>query len=291
MKTKILSLLTTLLLSAATSFAQSGDFGENNAWHWDLNNGTLTINGEGAMPDYAFLAAPWENYRAWIIHVIVGSGATSIGRNAFRECYALTGVTIPEGITDIESSAFSGCRILAGITFPESLTGIGDFAFEGCDNLTGVIIPGSVTSIGDGAFIVCSGLSEIHNRSSIPQTINERCFHGVDETNCTLYVPTGSKAAYQEAPYWREFQNIVEENVSAIGEINPSAIRVYSDPATGSLHIEGLSAPAQVTVINTAGQTVRRQTVADGGNISIAHLPRGVYLIHVNGQTMKIIKN
>jgi hypothetical protein len=86
---------------------------------------------------------------------------------------------------------------------------------------------------------------------------------------------------------WRSFQNIYEENVSAIGEINPSAIRVYSDPATGSLRIEGLTAPAQVTVITAGGQTVWRQTVREGENIPAAHLPQGVYLVNVNGKTFK----
>lgn len=29
-------------------------------------------------------------------------------------------------------------------------------------------------------------------------------------SNCTLYVPTGYKSAYQEAEGWKEFENIVE---------------------------------------------------------------------------------
>jgi hypothetical protein len=62
------------------------------------------------------------------------------------------------------------------------------------------------------AFSYCSGLTSIHNNSSIPQTITIYVLGGlVDKANCTLYVPTGSKAAYQAAFAWNRFANIVEE--------------------------------------------------------------------------------
>jgi hypothetical protein len=69
-----------------------------------------------------------------------------------------------------------------------------------------------------------------------------------------------------------------------------SAVRVYSDPSGESFRIEGLAAPAQVTVIHTNGQIVWQQIVGGDGSVSMAHLPSGVYLVHVNGHTVKIIK-
>jgi hypothetical protein len=314
MKKTILFLLVLLLPGVATVFAQGGDFGENNALHWELNNGTLTISGTGAMPGYSYPDAPWYSNRSSIETVIIEDGVTSIGYRDFAIYYsALTSVTIGNGVTSIEEEAFYDCSNLASVTIGNSVTSIGEEAFyccfaltsvtignsvtsigEGafrnCSSLTSVTIPNSVTSIGVWAFYNCINLDEIHNNSSVPQSINNDCFTGVNTTGCFLYVPTGSKAAYQTAMGWRSFQNIYEENVSAIGEINPSAIRVYSNPATASFRIEGLSAPAQVTVISAGGQTVWRQTVGNGESLATGYLPSGVYLVNVNGQTIKIIK-
>jgi hypothetical protein len=63
MKTKIVLLLTGLLLSAATGFAEeSGTCGEHLTWTLS-NDGTLTISGTGEMTDYAYYnhAAPWNS--------------------------------------------------------------------------------------------------------------------------------------------------------------------------------------------------------------------------------------
>ncbi|MBR6045678.1 MAG: hypothetical protein IKP47_08595 [Ruminococcus sp.] len=42
------------LMTAYADIPTSVDFGENNALHWKLNDGTLTISGTGAMPDYNY---------------------------------------------------------------------------------------------------------------------------------------------------------------------------------------------------------------------------------------------
>ena len=58
-----------------------------------------------------------------------------IGRYAFKECTALTSITIPEGVTSIGYGAFSGCSNLVEITIPESVISIGNCAFSGCSSL------------------------------------------------------------------------------------------------------------------------------------------------------------
>jgi hypothetical protein len=238
------------------------------------------------IPDYAF--SDCIN----LASVTIGSSVTSIGSYAFSGCSSLPSVTIPNSVTSIGERAFSECSSLASVTIGSSVTSIGSYAFYGCSSLPSVTIPNSVTSIGDGAFYYCSGLRSVTNLNTTPQTIsNNYIFDGVPISNATLYVPMGYIKAYNTADVWKGFGTITAYVPTAIDvPTAASATRVYSDPAAGSFRIEGLTVPAEVTVINTAGQTVWRQTVADGGNIPIAHLPRGVYLIHVNGQTMKIIR-
>ena len=92
---------------------------------------------------------------------------TQIGWEAFRDCYNLTSVTIPDSVTSIGNSAFNGCSRLTSVTIGNSVTSIGDHAFYSCSILTSVTIPDSVTSIGDSAFYACGSLTSV----TIPDSV------------------------------------------------------------------------------------------------------------------------
>ena len=114
---------------------------------------------------------------------------TSIGKDAFADCYHLTSVTIPNSVTEIGNNAFYGsdltsvtipnsvtsigggafywCPRLTSVTIPNSVTVIDDYVFYCCYCLTSVTIPNSVTSIGDYAFSSCKGLTSI----TIPNSV------------------------------------------------------------------------------------------------------------------------
>jgi hypothetical protein len=143
--------------------ATSGTCGNNLTWR--LDNGTLTISGEGDMENYEY-NGPWGSYDSGIINVVIENGVTSIGDSAFEDCWGLTSI-ITDGVTSIGKSAFYGCNGLTSITIPDSVTTIGDGAFASCSNLTSVTIPDSVTSIGKSAFGDCSSLTSV----TIPNSI------------------------------------------------------------------------------------------------------------------------
>ncbi|MBO5748144.1 MAG: leucine-rich repeat domain-containing protein, partial [Muribaculaceae bacterium] len=69
---------------------------------------------------------------------------TSIGYQAFYECYSLTSIEIGNSITSIGDEAFYYCESLTSIQIPNSVTRIGDGAFSQCINLTGVEMSNSV---------------------------------------------------------------------------------------------------------------------------------------------------
>ena len=109
------------------------------------------------------------------------------------------------------------------MNIPNSVTSIGKSAFSYCKGLTSVVIGSGVTSIGYAAFSGCSSLDSITSLNPIPPTIGSNTF---EEYNATLYVPSGAKAAYSEADYWKKFVRIVERGESTgIEEVVPAEPR------------------------------------------------------------------
>ncbi|MBP0974975.1 MAG: leucine-rich repeat domain-containing protein, partial [Oscillospiraceae bacterium] len=84
---------------------------------WKLEDGVLTIEGEGDMAQAAS-EAPWYEYRAEIRRVVIKEGVKSIERNAFNGCSAITEVTIPDSVTLIGTNAFYGCSALTEVSIP-----------------------------------------------------------------------------------------------------------------------------------------------------------------------------
>ena len=168
----------------------SGTCGSNVRWTLDTDSGVLRILGSGAMNAQSAYSLPWKSYVDSIRHVVVESGVTSIGAEAFFECGSIETVTLadtvksigtqafvwcdsmvsinlPEGIKTIPDSAFWGCKSLKELTLPTTLKTIGEDAFYTCESLERLVIPEGVTSIGELAFWQCYGLEEV----SIPSTL------------------------------------------------------------------------------------------------------------------------
>ena len=187
---KQLLLFLLLLMPMAANADKSGTCGDNLTWTYVEATKTLTISGSGEMNDYSSNSrAPWYSYRGQIQTAVIESGVTTIGNNAFYECYRLTSINIPNSVTSIGYYAFQNCSSLTTITIPNSVTSIGECSFFCCNalasimvedgnpnydsrnNCNGIVetvsntliagcrttdIPNSVTSIGEYAFYKCS---------------------------------------------------------------------------------------------------------------------------------------
>lgn len=129
----------------------------------------------------------------------------ALGIQAFYECKNITAITLPFSIITIGESAFSGCTALISFIIPEKVEKIGKRAFYRCLNLKKVTILNNI--LGEMAFYECPNLAEIHIQQSQPPVFND----SFDSFQATLYVPIGSKAAYQAAAGWKNFKNITEE--------------------------------------------------------------------------------
>lgn len=102
-------------------------------------------------------------------HAFDGSGLNSIvlpDSLALIDQFAFDGVpllelSIPNGVTEIGYRAFRNCEALSKVTLGEGLEKIGDGAFFGCKELKTVNIPSKVFYIGENAFYGCAKLEAV----------------------------------------------------------------------------------------------------------------------------------
>ena len=212
---------------------------------------------------------------------------TSIGVEAFRKCTSLTEVEIPSSVTSIGSGAFEGCTSLTAVRIPDSVTSIEYDAFYGCISLTVVEIPGSVTTIGIDAFSMCPSLESIYYNTDSPIECNPY-FDEENYEKATLYIPTGSRAAFESAHPWSNFLNIVEIDFDD-NMLNEKVLTSENSEVTLTADGMAVNTPAGVTVIvlTTDGRTVARY-VSDGEPRRIAAVP-GVYMVAVGKNVTKIM--
>ena len=200
------SSLTSVSIPNSVTVIGNYAFGNTNLKHVDIPKSVIEF--DGAFRNCSSLAS-----------VNIADGVTTIGYDTFNNCTSLTSVSIPNSVTVIGSSAFSGCSSLTSIDIPNNVTTIGALAFAGCVNLTSITIPSKVTKFGayyiaaeiaeSKCFYGCKALKEVHIKNPNPPAILEDTFSVY--ADATLYVPIGSKEAYQNHSIWGKFGTIIEE--------------------------------------------------------------------------------
>ena len=143
--------------------------------------------------------------------VNIPNSVTSIGDAAFYKCSNLTSVTISEGVTVVDENAFRGTGI-STIFIPNSVTTIGKWAFLGCPNLTYAHIGNGIETIWQESF-ECPNIDSIRIEAKVPPEVKYTYWQNSilgDSLNVPVYVPCGSKDAYQKAEGWRTLTHIIE---------------------------------------------------------------------------------
>lgn len=130
----------------------------------------------------------------------------------FAECVTLTGIlTLPPFITNLSESLFIRVFGIVGeVVIPNAVTQIIKHALHGT-SISKLSIPESIINIGDYAIAECNLLTRIDCKKITPATVTSLTFAYFNQSACTLHVPIGSLAAYQAAPYWNKFTNIIAD--------------------------------------------------------------------------------
>ncbi len=146
-----------------------------------------------------------------ITELTISDEVTTIDSEAFVNC-GMTTLNLPAHIKTIPKNMCNGMRNLTEIKIPDEVDTIKYNAFSGCRALSKLILPAGLKYIEHYAFDYCSELKTIYNYNPVPIVFDisdAAVFHDVPCADVTLFVPFGSKAAYETAPVWQDF-NIVE---------------------------------------------------------------------------------
>lgn len=251
---------TDAILNSFATAATEGDFGENNCLHWEVTTGvisgkTLTISGNGAMPDFDFPngnLAPWWNYEALgmltsfgnfklegeLKKVVIKDGVTNVSNYALFLLPAATQVTLPDSVTRIGRYGIAMCSKLTGMSIPKGVTEIGDFGLAG-DGLTAVTLPDGLQSLGRGAFDTCASLTN----TTLPAAITAvpgKCF--ADCTKLLNVKYTGTVTAIGDLAF---------ESCKALtaAPIPETVTELGASAFTGCTALTDVTLPAGVTAI------------------------------------------
>ena len=189
--------------------------------------------------------------------ILLPDGLTTIGSGAFAECKSLVEINLPESLKSLGNhdydnypeGVFENCVNLSYIRIPEGVEFIYYKSLYNCSSLVLAIIPSTVTEIEKNSFVQCDKIKSIYCFNPTPVDIGTDVFcydqDPYDDKvpvfeelavlkSCTVYVPSGSKAAYESHDVWGAFK-IVEfdpENVN-LDELENAALLSHELCTTG----------------------------------------------------------
>ncbi len=177
----------------------------------DLANAWIDEYGVMYSKDRKRLLKAPQNIEEYVIK----GGTKVICNSAFRDCYFLESIYIPNSVIEIGERSFCGC-CLENVTIPLGVRIIGDLAFAMMGVRLSIIIPNSVTTIGAAAFSGCrikilripEGMTRVEdgtfyncdlNSIIIPNSVTEIGDDAFDDRVIlkAIYVPAGTRRKFE----------------------------------------------------------------------------------------------
>ena len=155
-----------------------------------------------------------------------------LGKDALALAVNVTSLKLNEGLEYTSDQSIRWCGGLHEIVFPNTVKVLGDAAMTDCHHVKTVVLGSGLERLEDYAFWAVSyNLESIISLNPNPAECVEpdRTFMSLPE-DVTLYVPLGSKSAYETAPGWDYFAgHIVEMDMSPATVKVKDCSREYGD--------------------------------------------------------------
>lgn len=167
---------------------ESDDPGPFAEIEWSVENGVLTIKGDGKMPHYNYKTVPWKDVKDDVTSIVVENGITGIGDFAFYLFNNLTSVSLPDGLERIGRFSFAYNPLLTNVDLPSSVTTICDFAFSKCPCITSVTLSKNIKDVRHCAFADCDGITTVNLEQGLT-FVGDGAFAGCDSL-ATVALPS-----------------------------------------------------------------------------------------------------
>lgn len=177
-----------------------------------------------------------------------------IGDSALAYTPKAASLKLNEGLEYIDGSAFRcfGQLKMKELVVPNSVKVVGGAFVTECNSLNTIVLGTGVERLQRDAFWGIGALKEIYSLNSIPPVcdVPDQTFVDIPD-DVALYVPIGSKEAYETAPGWNHFAgHIVEINPTAIKPVvisikdntswyNLRGVRSLEKPTASGIYIHG----------------------------------------------------
>ncbi len=236
---------------------------------------------------------------------------TSLPDEAFVWCTALEEIEVPESVRSIGSDCFGDCHALMKIRLPEQMESIGRYALCCLWNVDDIRIPYGITDLegyvlwGCGTYapglftvhlpatlkhvsssaILDSGLGHLMVEADEPPVCEADAF-GSAEYQATLHVPVGRAEAYAQAPVWRDFKTIVDDQVASQGAIAMDGSIACSK--SGDSVEFSLPGAADWALYASDGRVVASANGVERF-APVSGLPSGIYLVTAKTRTGAVL--
>ena len=258
--------------------------------------------------------------------IIIPTSVTKIGKMAFAGCSSISSLIIPSLVTEIGEMAFANCYSISSFVIPSSIIKIGYGAFNYCSSISFIkslgFIPPNAEELGLntlkcalwvpkesfkdyakhtywGKFSNIKTLEDGYKKINIISTNDSlgmlnsiNGYYNVNDLVNVIAIPN-------EGCYFVKWSDgnienprtiVVTEDVELMAEfeeddktmddnVDESSVIVYVQ--NGMIYIEGVGADYQVFNVN--GRLIYT------GRDAQLHLPRGVYMIAVDGEVQKVV--
>lgn len=246
MKTKLLSccivFMATLQLFAVNDFTIDGigyvklggdsvEVGENSGITGDVVIPATVTNGAKT---YRVVAIGSNAFSGTNITSVVLPESVRIIRNyAFRFCYSITSISLPNSLTYIGDAAFEETAITS-ITIPEGVVEMSGWTFYNCSNLASITLPSTLESVGPFVLYGTAINTPIYNQ------------------NVFIYLPSSFTGVYTIPEGISTIaSSVFYEHIGLTGIILPQSLKsINYDAFYGCTNISSITIPANVERID-----------------------------------------